>query len=178
MSIAKITKLGLVAAAYVGLTIAFSFISYGEIQFRIAEMLVLLVFFKKDYAVPLIVGCAIANLASPQMLFDVVFGTAGTIAAVLGILVVSRYQKVFGKPWIALYAASLCPVVANALFVGWELQLAYGLPFFATAMSVAFGELVVVSIVGVPVFLALSRNRAFMALIDPNLRFGASGESD
>ncbi|MDP3130206.1 MAG: QueT transporter family protein [Bacillota bacterium] len=176
MSVAKITKLGLVAAAYVGLTIAFSFISYGEIQFRIAEMLVLLVFFKKDYALPLILGCAIANLASPQMLFDVVFGTVGTIFAVLGILLVSRYQKAFGEPWIALFVASLCPVVANGLFVGWELELAYGLPFFATALSVAFGELVVVSIVGVPVFLALSRNHAFMALIDPDVRSGASGD--
>lgn len=178
MSIAKITKLGLVAAAYIGLTIAFSFISYGEIQFRIAEMLVLLVFYKKDYALPLIIGCAIANLASPQMLFDVAFGTAGTVAAILGILLVSRYQKAFGRPWIALYVASLCPVLANALFVGWELELAYGLPFFATALSVAFGELVVVTIIGVPVFLALSRNHVFMTLIDPDVRSGATGDAE
>lgn len=178
MSIAKITKLGLVAAAYVGLTLAFSFISYGDIQFRIAELLVLLVFFKKDYAIPLVIGCAIANLASPTMLFDVTFGTAGTILAVLGIALVSRHRRFFGKDWIALSVASLFPVLANGLLVGLELNIALGLPFVYTAISVAFGELVVVTIVGVPVFAALSRNRAFMALIDPDARSGAAGDND
>lgn len=178
MSIAKITKLGLVAAAYVGLTLLFSFISYGDVQFRIAELLVLLVFFKKDYAIPLVIGCAIANLASPTMLFDVTFGTAGTIVAVGGIALVSRHRRIFGRDWIALAVASLVPAIANGLFVGLELHLALGLPFFYTAVTVAFGELVVVTFVGVPAFVALSRNRAFMALIDPDVRTGSAGDGD
>jgi len=172
MRIMKITKMAVVAAAYVALTVAFQPISYGDVQFRVSELLVLLAFYKKEYAMPLIIGCAIANIPSPLGIVDVAFGTAGTIAALVGILIVSRYQQAFGKPWIALAAASLFPAFSNGFFVGLELNLLYDVPFVAAALSVAFGELVVVCIVGVPVFTALSRNTAFMTLIDPNGRTG------
>lgn len=43
----KVIRISLVAALYVALTLALSWISYGEIQFRIAEILVLLCFFSK-----------------------------------------------------------------------------------------------------------------------------------
>lgn len=53
----KVIRISLVAALYVALTLALSWISYGEIQFRIAEILVLLCFFRKDYAISMIIGC-------------------------------------------------------------------------------------------------------------------------
>ncbi len=166
MSTREITKKALVVGIYVGLTFAFSFLAYGDIQFRIAEALVLLVFFKRDYAIPLIFACLIANLASPLGIVDLVFGTAGTALAVLGISLISRSKKLFRKPLIALFIASLMPVIANALLVGLELHLFLDLPFWMSAASVAFGEFVVVSVFGVMLFSVLGQNKTFLHLID------------
>ncbi|MFH0993161.1 MAG: QueT transporter family protein [bacterium] len=178
MKLRTITRFAAVAAAYVVLTYVFGFIAYGDVQFRIAELLILLCFFKKQYAIPLIIGCAIANIPSPLGIVDVVFGTAGTIFAAGGVIFVSQHQKWFGRPWIALAAASLFPVLMNGLWVGWELHLFLGLPFAPSALLVAFGELVVVTVVGVPLFSLLSKNRNFMHLIDPgnHADFGGDGE--
>lgn len=178
MKLRTITQLAAVAAAYVVLTYAFGFIAYGDVQFRIAELLILLCFFRKDYAIPLIIGCAIANIPSPLGIVDVAFGTAGTVFAALGVIFVSRHQKWFGRPWIALAAASLFPVFMNGLWVGWELHLFLDLPFLASALSVAFGELVVVTFVGVPLFSLLANNRNFMHLIDPGSTNAINGDGE
>ena len=70
----KITRLAIIASLYVVLTIVFSFMSYGDIQVRIAEVLVLLCFFRKDYAIGLIIGCILSNLFSPFGIIDVIIG--------------------------------------------------------------------------------------------------------
>lgn len=176
MRLRRILKLAVVAAAYIVLTVAFQPISYGDVQFRIAEVLVLLVFFHADYALPLALGCAIANIPSPLGIVDVVFGTIGTITALLGIVLVARHQRRFGHRWLALAVAALFPALANGIFVGIELHLVYDVPFLAAAMSVAVGELAVVGVLGVPVFLVLARNEAFLAVIDPIGRGGSRAD--
>lgn len=165
MTTQKITKMAIVTALYVALTYVFFFMSYGGIQFRIAEILVLLVFYRKDYAIPLILGCAIANAFSTLGLIDVLFGTVGTVFAVLGIMLVSHFKKWFKREWIALLAASLFPVIANALLVGWEINIVYGDPFWFTAFTVAVGEVTVVSLLGVLSFSLLQKNKTFTRLI-------------
>ena len=44
-----IMRLSIIAGLYVVLTYALNFISFGEVQFRIAEILMLLCFFNKKY---------------------------------------------------------------------------------------------------------------------------------
>ena len=67
-----------VAAIYVVLTWIFGAFSFGPIQLRISEVLVLLCFFNKKYFIPLTLGCLISNLMSPYSL-DVLFGTVATM---------------------------------------------------------------------------------------------------
>lgn len=150
----RLVRLAAVAAIYVVLTVFLPF-TYEAVQFRIAEMLMLLCFYNKDYCVSLTLGCAIANLFSPFMLLDVPIGTAATlIAAVL----------MWKCPNI--YVASLFPVITNALMVGAELTYIENTPFLLNAGFVALGEFVVVSILGVAVFrFILQRNKPFMRLI-------------
>ena len=153
-SAVRIVKLAAVAAIYVALTYALGFMSYGNIQFRVAEMLMLLCFYKKDYGISLTVGCFIANIFSPMMLMDMVFGTLATVLAVV---------LIFISPNI--YVASLAPVLTNALIVGLELTVSFNTPYWLNAVEVAVGEFVCVSIVGVIVFKLLEKNGAFMKLI-------------
>lgn len=153
LSVTRLVKLAVVAAVYVVLTLALGFMSYANIQFRIAEALMLLCFYKKDYGISLIVGCFIANLFSPMAL-DMVFGTAATILAVLLIYISPN-----------IYVASLAPVVTNAFVVGFELYNFLDLPFWLSCFQVAAGEFVCVCILGVVLFKLLEKNKKFMQLV-------------
>ncbi len=62
----KIIRIAVVAALYAVLTLALSWISFNSIQFRVAEILIILCFFRKDYVYSLVIGCAIANCFSPM----------------------------------------------------------------------------------------------------------------
>lgn len=152
----KVIRLSVVTALYVALTLVLSWISYGEIQFRVAEILVLLCFFRKDYAIAMILGCAIANAFSPLGPIDVVVGTLATAVAVVGVM--------FSKN---LIVAGIFPVVSNALIVGLELSQIFESPFLLNVLTVGLGELVVI-IIGVIAFQMLKKNENFLKLILAN----------
>lgn len=152
-----IIRLALVAALYAVLTLLFQPISFGVLQFRISEVLVLLAFYRRDYAIGLIIGCLIANLFSPMLVYDVTFGVLATAIAVIAL---SRFKNIF--------VASLCPVVANAFLVALELKLAFADPFWLSVASVAIGEFVVVTVAGGLLFTFLARNPRFLTLIAAN----------
>ena len=56
-------------------------------------------------------------------------------------------------------------VVTNAVIVAIELKIVYGLPLFINMAWVALGEFICVSVLGVIVVSALSKNKSFMKLI-------------
>lgn len=152
---ANLVRLAFVAAMYATLTVAIAPLSYGDIQFRFSEVLVLLCFYRRDYAPALILGCFIANLFSPMGLMDIIFGTLATAAAVLPMY---RMRNI--------YIAALLPVVGNGIIVGAELTIAFGTPIWLNMLAVAFGELVTVGMIGVPVFkLIFDKNSAMLRLI-------------
>ena len=152
----NLTRLALVAAMYAALTLAIEPLSYGAIQFRVSEILVLLCFYRKDYAPALIVGCAIANLFSSVGLVDVVVGSFATAVAVIPMY----YMK-------NIYFAALLPILSNGIIVGIELTIALGeASVWFNMLTVAVGELVVVGILGVVVFkLIFDKNPAMLRLI-------------
>ena len=106
----------LIAAIYVVMTLAIAPLSFGMIQIRISEVLMLMAFIDKKYAPGLVLGCFIANCFSPFGMMDAVFGTACTAASLVGITKCSK----------TLFGASLWPVLCNA-FIGIELYL-FGSP--------------------------------------------------
>ena len=150
--IREITFNGLLAALYVVFTVLVSPLSYGAIQFRFSEVLVLFCFFNKRYAIGLTLGCLIANIFSPTAALDIPFGTAATAIACLGIM--------FSK-WMLL--AIVFPIVSNAFIVGGELYL-YGSPFWFNVAWVALGELVVM-VIGYILFILLKRYKRFFKAI-------------
>ncbi|MCX7657830.1 MAG: QueT transporter family protein [Oscillospiraceae bacterium] len=152
----RIARIAIVAALYFAVTLAVAPIAFGQVQFRVSEILVLLCFYNKDYCYSMGLGCLLANFFSPMWTLDVPFGTLATVIAVV-------LMVILGKN---LLIASLFPVIINGIIVGLELYVAFGgLPLWMFMASVAFGELVVVTIVGVPVFKLLEKNQTFMKLI-------------
>lgn len=154
-----IARNGIIAALYVALTWLSMPIAYGLIQFRISEILVLLCFFRKDYAIGLTIACAISNVFSPEIgLLDVVIGSAATLIACLGVCFCKQ-----------LWVAAIIPVVANGLIVGAELVLFAGIAesFWYCAGFVALGEFCVM-ILGYILFMVFKKRDRFFNLIAAN----------
>lgn len=153
INIRRITDNALVAAVYAVLTILLGNFGYGDIQFRIAEILLFLVFFRRDFIVGIVLGTAIANAFSPLLPWDMLFGTLATLI-VCGLIAITP------KMWPAIVYAS----VINGLVVGAELYFILGLPFWLSALTVMIGELAVM-IVGYAVFIMLRKNKYFSNMI-------------
>ena len=154
--IKDMARIAIVSSLYVALTLVFGFMSYGNIQFRVAEILILLCFFRKDYSIALILGCAISNIFSPLGIVDVIFGTVATVLSAICVM----YSK-------RIFVSAIYPVIFNGLIVGLELYYVLSLPFVYSAISVMIGEAVVLFI-GALVFNKLRRNKAIMEIIEAN----------
>lgn len=140
-----ITRTAVIAAVYVVITVMFAGLSYGQIQFRISEILILFAFIDPLYIPGLTIGCALANLGSPLGIIDVVVGSIATLVALLYIVLI---RKKLGNSFKSLVIASLGPVIFNGLIVGWELNYLFQLPYIITVLYVAAGEFLVVTICG------------------------------
>lgn len=149
-----IFDIAIVASIYVVLTIVIQPLAYGELQFRLSEVLMLMVFFNKKYSTSMIIGCLIANLWSPYLIWDMMFGTLATAIACL-FIVKSKH----------LIVASIWPAVFNGLIVGAEIAILSNLNYGLCVLSVAIGEVVVVTIVGTILFSILSKNKEIINLI-------------
>jgi uncharacterized membrane protein len=147
VSVRDLTIAAVIAALYAALTVAFAPISYGAVQFRIAEALTLLpVLFPQ--AIPgLAVGCLVSNLIGGYGIWDVVFGTLATLTAAA---LTRRLRK---NVWIA----AIPPVLVNAVVIGLLLHFVLQLPLLTTMGTVGLGQLAVLYILGVPLIYALSR---------------------
>lgn len=144
----RIVRTAVIAALYALLTVALAPISYGNFQFRVSEILVLLAYFHPFYIGGLTLGCFIANLLGPNGAMDVIFGTLATFISVGAISLTAKYIK--NKA--SLFIASLWPTIFNGIIIGWMLNVTVGAPLWITMGEVALGEFVVITIVGLPVF--------------------------
>ena len=161
-----------IAALYAVMTYAAAAVNlaYGAVQFRFSEALTVLPVFTPAAIPGLTLGCLVANLGSPLGVVDWVCGPLATLLAALATYLVKDVQ-VKGVPILA----PLPPVVTNVVIVGFELAClsssgAFALgnftwaAFGASALSVGAGELAVCYVLGLPLILALRRNRALSRL--------------
>ncbi|MBE0600430.1 MAG: QueT transporter family protein, partial [Firmicutes bacterium] len=156
MPVRDLTVAAVIAALYAALTVAFAPISYGAVQFRIAEALTLLPILFPQAIPGLAVGCLVANLIGGYGIWDVVFGTLATLLA--AILTYGLRKTVC--------LAAIPPVAVNAVVIGLLLHFVLKLPLLATVGTVGLGQLAVVYVLGVPLILALSRIPALKNLTD------------
>ena len=140
----------MIAGVYAALTIICSSISYGGIQFRVSEILILLAFYNKKFIPGLVAGCFIANMPSTLGVADMFFGTLATLIAVV---LINKVKN--------LYTAAFIGAIVNGIIVGAELYIVLKLPFMINALSVFFGEIVVLML-GVAVFKRIEKNDSFM----------------
>lgn len=141
ISLNKMIKMAVVAAIYAIITMGLAPISYGPFQFRISEVMVLLAFIDPLYVPGLVLGCVIANITSPLGIVDVFFGS---FATTISLFMITKSKNVI--------ISSLWPAIFNSVILGLEFTLLTNAPFIATALYIAFGEFVVVTILGSTIF--------------------------
>ena len=153
--IVRITKIGIVAALYFVLTVVIYPLSFGDIQIRFSEILLILCFFDKRYSYSLIIGCFCANLFSPMMLLDIVFGT---IQTALACLLIS-----YLRPLIV----SLILCVGSMVIIGLELAVTMDMNLlWLYSLQVMIGEAIVLLVLAYPLSFLIKKSKVLLDIID------------
>lgn len=137
-----------IAAIYFVLTVLLEPFSYGQIQFRISEILMVLVFISFKVSPGIVLGCFTANLFSPFGVWDIVFGTLATVVCLSLMFLLKKN----------IFLALLVPTIVGSVIVAVMLMFILGLPFLATFVYVAIGEGAVLYLIAVPFYYAVQKN--------------------
>lgn len=117
------------AAIYYVLCMVISPLSYGQVQCRLSEVILMFCLHNTFAVYGYTLGCALANLTSPLGVIDVVVGS-------LANLIVGSFARKCGKMLPTVFFGT----VFNGVVVGAELSIVYGSPFLLNAVCVAAGE--------------------------------------
>ena len=169
-----LAKSALISAFYVVLTTLSTIIApqltFGIIQLRVSEALVILPLLTPAAIPGLFVGCIISNAIGVAMganiagALDILLGSFATlIAAILtrqlrNIKLKQNSKFIWDFPFLSL----LPPVILNGLIVG--LELSFFIPdytFIPAFISVALSEFVVAFAIGIPLYYAILKAKIF-----------------
>ena len=151
-----LVRTALISALYVALTVSFSAFSYGPIQFRISEILVLFPLWNRKWTPGVVLGTIIANFFSPLGMIDVLFGSGAMLIAVM---LMTRLAKISNN-----YYALLAPILVNGYLIAVELKIVYGLPFWESMLSVGISEAIIL-VAGYYALKIMARNSYFEKML-------------
>ena len=166
----QITQAALIAAVYAVLTIAFAPISFGLVQFRISEALMLMAAITPTAIPGLFIGFILANLFGGIGFVDIAFGSVATLLAALvtyygGRKLPERLSKV--KPFLL----PIPTIFFNGIIVGGYLPFVipeirniaenFNVVLAMTIGSVMLGELVVTYFIGLPLYYGIKKTKIF-----------------
>ncbi|MBD8032675.1 QueT transporter family protein [Solibacillus sp. A46] len=161
MKVKFLATSAIIAALYIAITMLVAPISFGQVQFRIAEIFNHLIAFNPRFMLGVVLGVFFSNfLMSSVGPIDLIFGVGHTILT-LGIFIfICKFVK---NIWARL-------VINTTLFtftmfiIAAQLNLVLDFPFWETWLFVAFGEFVVLA-VGAPIMYTLNKRLDFKKLI-------------
>lgn len=147
-SVISLTKMALITALYVVVTIFLAPFSFGAIQLRFSELFNFLPLFNKRYIPAVTLGVAISNIASPLGFVDVIIGSVSTFFVLLLSYYVTKQLKSPIKKMVL--TAIICSL--SMFTVAGQLTYFYHLPFFYTWLTVAIGELLSMTVGGILIY--------------------------
>ncbi len=144
-----LTEAAVIAAIYTVLVLAFQPISFGPIQFRIAEALTILPFFTPAAIPGVTIGCFLSAVFTGADVLDMIFGSLATLIAALLSYKLRKHKFLVPIP----------PIVSNALIIPWVLRYAYQIPDAIPFMmlTVGIGEILAVGILGMILLFTLDK---------------------
>jgi len=139
-------RAAVIGAVYVVLIFAFRPLSFGPVQFRVAEALTVLPIIYPEAIPGLFVGVLLGNILGEVGVWDVI---GGSLATLIAAYLTYRYRN----SWFA-YAS---PIVCNALLVSLYLHVIVDQSYWLVALTIALGEAGVVLLLGIPLIKYLQR---------------------
>ncbi len=160
MKIKTMATSGIIAALYIAVSLLVAPLTFGAVQFRIAEMFNHLIVFNKKYFFGIVIGVFITNLFSPLGMYDLTFGVGHSILTLSISLLIGKHVR-----------NQLTHMILNTLLftftmfiIAFGLHLALEYPFLYTYLTCAIGEFLVLA-VGIPLMRALNKRLTFKELI-------------
>ncbi len=144
----------IIAAVYTAVTVMLGYLSYGELQFRVSDAMMILPLVRGiglEAVVGLTIGGFLGNLTSPFIPWDWLFGPLANLAASLLVYLVGRTGL---NTYIKVAASTLLAALAISVIVGYELTAIYGLPWLTT-VYIFVSEVVVIGVIGGLVYRSL-----------------------
>lgn len=138
-----------IAAIYALVTIYANPLSYGPIQIRFAEALCIIPMFMPEGILGITLGCLIANIWSPFLIYDITFGTLVTLISAI----LTRLLR--KKPILAV----LPPIILNALIlplIWWGFGLD-GNAYWFNVVTMLAGQSIAIIGLGIPLYYALRK---------------------
>lgn len=145
-----LTRAGIIAAIYVVLTVIMGELSFGSLQFRISEALVLLPYADKAAVPGVYVGCLIANIFGGYGFVDIFFGSLVTLLSAY--LTSKMPNKIL---------AVVPPVVLNAFIVSIWVSKFTHTPYYASVISIGLSEFFCVAGLGMLLLIALEKIKQY-----------------
>lgn len=151
-----------VAALYVAITGILAPISFGALQFRVAEIFNHLIVFNRKYLFGIVSGVFISNLFFSTIIgYDLIFGVGHSL---LSLLIASGLMKKISNIWVKFMINSLIFTALSSL-IALELYLAFSYPFWFGYLTVGIGELGIM-VVGAPIMQYLDKKIHFSERIE------------
>ena len=145
---------GVIGALYIVLTLVLAPISFGPIQFRVAECLTILPIFYPFAFIGLTIGCLISNALGGAILADILLGSLATLVSAL---LTAKIKKI---PW-----AMFPPIIINAFVVplSWFI-FSTDAAYWINVLTVGAGQAAIIFGLGIPLFFVFRKylkNTAF-----------------
>ncbi len=150
-------RTAIICTLYAVLTLSFGVISYGPLQFRLSELLLLLCFIDPKYIIGVTLGCFFANLFGPYAIIDALFGSLHTFLSASFTALIPIMIK--NKKYISLFLSSLCASFFSFI-VAFEMVFIFTSEksFWFWYFFIALGEFVVITVIGVPCYSFILKN--------------------
>lgn len=159
----KLATYALIISSYTAISLILGSFSFGMIQVRIAEVLLVLCLSDKQYILPITIGCFLTNLLGlfyglNPLAIDVVVGTLATLISAYFVYSFKNI-KLHEIPLLSL----IMPVLVNGIMIGIELHFYFPINIGLMILYVALGEFISVTILGLllykPIIKAIEKYR-------------------
>ncbi len=144
----------MIAAIYAVLTLAVAPISFGQVQLRISEAMIMFASLTPAAIPGLTIGCILSNLASPYGIIDIILGSTATLLAAL-FAYSTRKIQIKNLPWLSPLGA----VIFNAFLVSLSIKIVSGseVLYLLTALQIGAGQVLACYGLGIPLWFILRK---------------------
>ena len=148
LSTSELTEGAIFAAVYIVLVFTLSSISYGAVQCRIADFMMMFCYKKKQNVIGYAIGGVLANMFSPIGPIDMIVGFI--VCFIPGLIIYKVGPKI---------VSAIAAAVINGVFIALELHLVFTIPYIFALLTVSAG-VAVTAIVSMVIYKAISGNAA------------------